>query len=368
MKKLIAVLAMVALVSGAAFAQFGGAVFGGVNLLESGTNAEGKDSINGSGGMSRLRVEGSGSSDDGAFGGWLRMEGASNYFRAPPSWASDQSPFAGMGVDMWGYAWWKPIDQFKLILGSNPDSFWGKDGYARWMFYQVAGDVGAADAGNAWGIFSNMFWGGFGGYGALMEITPIDILGLNIALPYIDMSGSEVADIFEAAKLQLNVNLDFGNIALTMDGLSDAGKLFVYFGLGAVENLDLAVGFGYNLNSSLAAAGAALKFGINDSFALKFRVGADLPGKDKSSNDEEKYLGLAVDVMPIIGVNDSMTAFVSLGLTVSGKDSDMEFHFNPYIQIGSEWGPSFWAGFRLWSSGNMKDMHWAVPVAINFAF
>ena len=349
MKKLIAVLAMVALISGVAFAQVGGAVFGGVRLLESGVNGEGKDSINGSGGMHRVRLAGSGASDDGTFGGFVRLDAETG----------DYGKFNS------AYAWWKPIEQFKLILGGDADSFWGKDGYSRWMFYQVAGDVGIANAGNAWGggygsnNFGDAFWGGIGTFGAFMEIKPIDILGINIGLPYMDKSGSEVADIFEAAKLQLNVNLDFGNIAITMDGLSDAGKLFVYFGLGAVENLDLAIGFSFDLGSEVPAIAAALKYGISDSFALKFRAGATLADKNTQ---------ILADVMPIIGINDSMTAFVSAGIAMTNDAKDMEFHFNPYIQVGSEWGPSFWAGFRLWSTGNMKDMHWAVPIAINYAF
>lgn len=350
MKKLIAVLAMAALVSGAAFAQVGGAVFGGVNLLESGTNADGDDVINGSGSLKRARIEGSGATDDGTFGGMVRLD-AGNLDSA--------------------FAWWKPIDQFKLTIGNFSDGFWGKDGYSRWMFYQVAGDVGMANAGNAWGggygtnNFGDAFWGGFGGGGVYMEIKPIEILGINIALPYIDMAGKEVADIFEAGKIQVDVNLDFGNIALSVDGLSDAGKLYVYFGLGAVENLDLAIGFSFDLGSEVPAFGAALKYGFSDSFALKFRAGATLAEEAADGSGGTQVLA---DVMPIIGINDSMTAFISAGIAMYGKDSNMEFHFNPYIQIGSEWGPSFWAGFRLWSTGNMENIHWSVPIAINYAF
>jgi len=341
MKKLIAVLAIVCLISGVAFAQIGGTVFGGANLLAS----DGDDTFAG-GGMSRLRFDGSGESEDGKYGGYLRLEMA--------HWSGD---FQGAG-----FAWWKPIDQFKLRIGSNGgDNFWGKEGFGAWMFYQVAGDVGIAEAGNAWGggyaenNARGAFFGGFDN-GIMLEITPLEMLAINIGIPF---DGAEVADFYQASVLQIDVNLDFGNIALTMNGLNDKGKLFVFFGLGAIENLNLAVGFGYDLGTEVAEIGLAAKYGFSDSFALKFRAAAALI---------EKNTQIFADIMPIIGISDTMTAFVSIGLSMYNDAKDMDFHFNPYIQIGEEWGPSFWAGFKLASSGNMDKFGWSIPIGINFSF
>jgi len=359
MKKLIAVLAIVCLISGVAFAQIGGTVFGGVNLVEN----DG-DNTTASGAMSRLRFDGSGEAENGKYGGYIR---ANAFATEVPQGTLTGKPWEGNALtllDVWGYAWWKPVDQFMLRIGSNGgDNFWGKEGVAAWGFYQVAGDVGVANAGNAWGggygenVTRGAFFGGFDN-GLMMEIKPIDILAINIGVPFA-ANGSEVADFYQASALQIDVNLDFGNIALTMNGLNDKGKLFVFFGLGAVENLNLAVGFGYDLGTEVAEIGLAAKYGFSDSFALKFRLAAALVEKDTQ---------IIADIMPIIGINETMTAFVSAGIAMTNDAKDMDFHFNPYIQIGEEWGPSFWAGFKLSSTGNMDKFVWSIPIAINFAF
>jgi len=347
MKKLIAVLAIVCLISGVAFAQIGATIHGGAFLM-----ANDGDDIVAGGSMSRVRLDGSGESEDGKYGGYLRAQ----------------------ADDFWGFAWWKPIDQFMIRIGSNGgDNFWGKEGVTGWGFYQVAGDVGVAQAGNVWGggylyyadsdpavKYRDIFFGGWDN-GIMLEIKPIDILAINIGLPFAK-SGAEVADFYQASTLQIDVNLDFGNIALTVEGLNDKAKIYFYFGLGAIENLSLDVGFSYDLGTELAAAGLGAKYSFSDSFALKFRAAASF-GSKKTAYEK---VGLLVDAMPIIGISDAMTAFVSLGLSM--YDDQMNFHFNPYLQIGEEWGPSFWVGFQLFSTNNMKDMNWGIPIGINFSF
>jgi len=355
LKKLIVLSVIFALVAGGAFAaDVSGHVIGDVTLLGSDTSDATDGVISGSGGMGRIRLEASGGDDEGTFGGWLRI----------------QDGFSGN-------VWWKPIDQFLLRIGGNGgDGYWGKDGVTRWMFYQTVSDTQVADNGhNAWGgadwssnktgtNFGDAFFGGWDG-GLMMEIKPIDILGINIGLPY--FGGGEVADIFKAAKIQLDVNLDFGNIAVTFDGAND-GKVFAFVGIAAIENVDLHLGLGYAFaEGSPISVGLGTKIGISDSFNLKARVMASLAGDDEATR-------ILFDVLPYFGINDSMTVFVSLGLQMvmpSEGDSLMGFHFNPYLQVGSEWGPKFLAGIKVVQECVPSDdayIKWSIPIAINVGF
>jgi len=348
MKKLIAVLALAALISGAAFAQISvsGHVIGSAILAQ----GDGGDVTMG-GGMNRLRLEASGATDDGVFGGWLRIEGAE--------------------PEIQGYAFWRPISQLTLRIGKFSDCFWGKDGHGRWMFYQTASDTSIVNVGNAWGggysgwpnVMSRSFYGGFE-EGLMLEIRPVEFIGINIGIPV--FVGAEIVDSLLATHFQVDLNLDFGNIAITAAGFDYAAgaELHAYFALTAVDNLDLAVGFGMQVatdtDTFTPAIGLAMKLGLGDMFALKFRTQVYLRSGDPM---------MLFDVLPIISISNNLTAFVSAGLTIDSIENSMiDFHVNPYIQIGSEWGPSFWAGVRLWSTGGFDTIHWAIPLAIGFAF
>jgi hypothetical protein len=295
MKKLIAISVVFALAAGAVFAvDLGGGVIGTVNFLEGSTAKDGNDEaypLSAGGSMNRFRLEGSGENDDGTFGGWIRAEGADASF--------------------FGNAWWKPIDQFKLMIGSNGgDGFYGKEGVTGWGFYQTASDTGVVNAGNAWGggygpvVFRSAFYGGFGTNALHLTISPVEIVDINIAVPFWDgiaynkdsNPGGKASSIFKRTVAQLDFKLDFGNIALTYVGAgntlkitelewdedfdpsdptsypdpaddpdfdiadpntwpgikkpgydADAPTIFAYFGLTAVENLGIDFGIGFPL-------------------------------------------------------------------------------------------------------------------------
>jgi opacity protein-like surface antigen len=356
MKKLIAISVMFALVVAGVFAaDVSGEVIGTFKVA----NQDGDgDTMAADGTMNRMRIEASGENDDGTFGAWIRLQ---------------EEDYNARAVAL---AWWKPIPQFKLTLGGNPDGHWGLEGYSGWMFYQRATDMGVtfegeslwgyslgggAPTGSGFGIatsFRQAFYEGFGG-GLMLDIAPMDMLGINIGVPF---SGIELADAYQKAVIQVNLNLDFGNIGLTFDmGASNGdGKVFVYFGLGAVENLSLDIGFGYGLGDGaydVAHIGVALKYGFSDSFALKFRALASLFDDD---------IGILVDVMPVIGINENMTACISVGAANRGDVTN--FHFNPFLWIGQEWGPSFWAGIKVWTVDNGDSINWSIPIGIGVGF
>ena len=213
MKRLIVISVIFALVAGAAFAEInvGGGVFGKVDVLQGTSQKELKidkagngfketdalttNGIFSGGEMKRVRLDGSGQNDEGTFGGYIRLE---------------QGSFDGN-------AWWKPIDQFKLLIGGNGgDGFFNKDGVARWGFYQGAGDIGVASEGWA---FGSSFYGGFAGptKGAILTITPLEALEINIGIPFFLKKRAE--EVFKRTEAQVAYSIDgIGQFAVTYQG------------------------------------------------------------------------------------------------------------------------------------------------------
>jgi len=431
MKKLIAISVVFALAAGVAFAvDVSGNVIGTVNFLEGNSGKQANDDANpigASASMNRIRIEGSGENDDGTFGGWVRFQ---------PDWGF-QGPDQGKASQAWGYAWWKPIDVLKLGIGGNPDGFYGKEGVTGWMFYQMVSDTGVVNAGNVWGggygpvIFRNAFYGGFGDAALHLTISPAEIVDINIAVPFWANNGDNLPEgkaayIFKRTNAQLDFKLDFGNIALTYVGnenklgfdmdekdpykMADAspGTIFAYFGLTSIENLGLDVGLGFPLpvtndddedititRNSPIAFGVGVKYVAGD-FGVKARVVASFAGSVKIDADgapdplNDPFL-LTADVLPFYNVSESLRIFFSAGLGMTGAteknedwgiaeagDSVVAWHINPYVEVGNEWGPTFYAGLRIWSDGVKGTdaagkeiaaiVNWAVPIAIGISF
>ena len=378
MKKIIAISVMFVLLTGAAFAaDVSGSVIGTVNVL---TGDNGDDSkVTSSAGLDRVRVEASGSSD--SFGGWVRLDPASLEIKEDEGEVNFSSGVAGN-------VWWKPVDELKILIGGNPDGFWGKEGVSGWMFYQTAYDTGVTvDGANVWGgdniygqglKYRNAFYRGFGDNGLLLEIRPADIATINIALPV--FAGGETADVFKHLVAQVDLHLDFGNIAITYEGEGsyiqggntgwvggDGATIFAYFG-GSFGPLALDVGLGYELVGESKfknpiAIGLGAKY-ATDSFGVKFRAVTSLAGDDKATK-------ILTDVLPYFVLGDKLRAFVSFGLGMTmpeAGDSVMDWHFNPYVEVGEEWGAKFLAGIKVQSGGNGESIGWAVPIALSIGF
>jgi hypothetical protein len=185
----------------------------------------------------------------------------------------------------------------------------------------------------------------------------------------------------------------------------DPAKIYAYFGLSAIENLgiDVGLGFGFPINDSEAktvysapvAAGVGVKFD-KDAFGVKFRAVADFGGQKKTEGIDpvKDPFRVTADLLPYFALNDNFTIFLGLGLglgipTDADKDrfklaynKDLKpyvgFHINPYIQVGPEWGPSFWLGFKLWATGKKWEdqadpdgknhIRWDVPIALQISF
>jgi len=361
MKKLIVIAVVFALVAGAAFAvDLGGTVFGHVNVMKGSTEEDSK--VLAGGGMDRVRIDGSGEAGEGKFGGYIRLD---------------------KGDDTSALAWWKPIDQFKLTIGKNGDGIWAKEGVTGWGFNQMPNDSGIAINPGIWfGSWDDSVYSGgfkplnsrytfFEGYtdnSAALEIKPLDMLGINIAIPFIAMDDGELEDVLKATIAQLDLNFDFGNIALTYVGkgtsdnnrsvtnFGDAGAIFLYFG-GSFGDLGLDIAFAYHMADDADVAVPPLGFGLglkyaSDAFGIKFKATAALGG-DKGYKD---LTFVNISVLPYFAINDNISAFLNAGLGMaSGKDDTFTgFFINPYLRVGAEWGPTFYFGIQL-SSDLSKD-------------
>jgi len=390
MKKIIAISVMFVLLTGAVFAaDIGVTVIGSVDVVKSDTSDETDGKISSTGDMNRIRLSASGTNDDGTFGGWF--------------WTNPGDGWAG-------YAFWKPIDQLRLLIGSFPDGLYGKEGVTGWSYGQMVTDtnVGGGQGDHVWGggvlglNTRQAFFGGYGEGGLMFEITPTEMVAVNIALPVFDGGKpdakdkfpNEMANVFASAMAQLSLNFDFGNIAITYKGkasyydywspTNDTSVVLAYFG-GNFGDISLDVGIGYMLKGEddwtpPITAGIGLKYSA-DSFAVKFRAIASLAGKD--GNDNSSPTIFFADVLPLFKLSDSMRVGVSVGfgmLMPDEGDSVSAFHFNPFIEIGQEWGPAFYAGLRVEKSG-MTDMggysapdpdndtiSWSVPIGLIVSF
>jgi len=402
MKKLIAVLAIVCLISGVAFAQVSGAVIGTFDALTGSTAKDAADKtadLGAGGSMNRIRIEASGTTEEGNFGAWFRYEGQG-----------------------FGYAWWKPMDMLLLRIGNNGyDGFNGKDGVTRWGFYQTISDTGVSFGGdNAWGDtiydislggstyaalnFTSAFFGGYGGSNAFMiEFSPMEMLGINISLPF---ANGKLEDLYKQLTAQVNLNLAFGNIAITYaGGAADAvedwqgniafnsGTIYAYFGIPINDNFSLDVGLGYGMEYKVEniiytrpiSAGIGLKY-ATDSFGVKLRAMGSFAGSAKQdvsgATAVDIPMGILVDVLPYFNLSESMTVFISAGIgffdeykagSIKIADSVFGWHINPMLQVGSEWGPKFLAGVKIWSPGTKDDkkndyINFAIPLAISVGF
>jgi hypothetical protein len=131
------------------------------------------------------------------------------------------------------------------------------------------------------------------------------------------------------------------------------------------------------------AFGVAAKYNISDAFGLKARVLAEFMGSQKVdaggiSVTAKQPFEMIFELLPFFSVSDSVTIFADLGMNFLGAEdipgvdtkSTLGWHFNPYVQVGNEWGPSFFAGIKLWSDGSEWDkdkklINWAVPIALS---
>jgi len=293
------------------------------------------------------------------------------------------------------------------------------------MFNQMPYDAGIAQNpgiwyGGGWGstpyvggpFMHNryVFYEGWADWGAGVEITPNEMIGINVSIPYHVGSGHEgdpsssnletpndAAFVYRAAQAQIDLKFDFGNIAISYDGgyrnttaVDSTGAIYVYAGLNVIENLGIDIGFSYHLKGNedwgQVDEGLPIGFGVGlkfttDSFGIKFRTTVALAGDEDGLGGDAVYINSSV--LPYYVISDNLAVFGNIGVGMvmpgHGADNVLGWYFNPYLRVGAEWGPSFYAGINVKSNGlgdeyadgknnGKKIIDWSVPIALVVSF
>jgi hypothetical protein len=378
-KKLIAISVVFALVAGAAFAvDLGGTVIAGVKVVSKDAGSinsggtlvpAGDMGLFTGGSIGRLRLEGSGEAEIGigTIGGWLRFD-----------------PFGGVDLGIGGAnfvsgkAWWQPIEQLRIQLGHNADGEFDTSHIGRYGFYAQANELGLVNSDGNWGgtSFDTGVFGGYSGFNFALIITPMDGLSINVALPWNKTAGvdTQPAATFKQAFFQANYNADFGAVHVTYQGVNDGrvnGKIWgsVYLG-SLVEGLGLELGVGFVAHAAnpsykdpLSIALAA-KYDVSEQFGVKLRTIFAI------TDDSNNKIQMRVDLLPYYAINENVTAYFDAGIYLPAK-KNMIWHINPYVRIGSEWGPGFYVGFALNNGSTDESPGYAAPIkspdGINFS-
>jgi hypothetical protein len=417
MKKFLFGVFALSLVATSAFAEFniGAYVFGNWTVL-SGVSEDKTTTTGGvttydqtknelkSGFSYNGRITASGQTEDGKFGGVVRVNAA-------PVW---YSPAA------YAYGWWKPLDILKFQIGRNPDGDYSVANIVAWGFTAGAGDViNALKANN----LANAFFDGFGGQGVSLAVTPTEGLGIKLWVPvsgdfinpsakeghtsggdYMDFGAQltyDIAGIGTAAvtyqggtgladkdPLTGLLKAAEGSYAHSVTKYGDPGMIYASFLLTAVENLQVNFGVRYALPISIGSkdypnydnngVGTGTKIQINEPIqiglgaqydmgdfgvkaALNFSFLGDIANGGKDGDPDKLYDAEPIPyqfnfaVLPYYNLG-ILKAFLSAGLNLvtDQENSDKQnvypltvgWYVNPYIQKSMGSG-SFYAGFSL---------------------
>jgi hypothetical protein len=386
MKKLIAIAVVFALAAGAVFAADVGATVDGLINVVQGDNEENAEAM-ASGKMNNIRLQASGQNEEGTFGGWLRVDAINTELDQGTLTGHNWEKNAVRYFNAFGNVWWKPIEQLKFLIGGNPDGLFDTGIVSQWGFYQVAGDL-TGEHGNAWGggneggfigpNYRDAFFGGWDKEGAVITLTPIDGLEVNLAIPFISELRDDInavesprrgEDVYKKMVVKAAYNIDgIGKFALTWDGRKydfsgasgeafgawgwDAdgdgkvdyqrkklGQLYGYFELTSIENLSVELGLGlpffqksvynnaipggddamvspFEMYVGLGAGYSAGAFGVKARLLMGFGSYTS-SDTDVLKNGQDAFK-MMFDLMPYYAINDTLTAHLSFGMGFKG--------------------------------------------------
>jgi hypothetical protein len=393
-KKLVAVLMMLALVAGGAFAlnvSWGGEVATGVRLAQG--NNDDDSEVVGQGFQNRVRLQATATRDTGigTFGAFARWQGRLG------------APVPGDGYAVHGNAWWRPMDMFRIGAGNEIGFFTG--GLGRQGFFQAVPfnylELSAAGA-----IHHNVPFSGDMGSGFAFELLPMDgMIEIGVGIPYHFENNEEVADLFQGIHARMRVNLDFGRLGFAYRGNRiregehfGAHAIYGYFHSNTlVPGLGLDIGVRYGIGgdepllgiSPEAAAvtgddhlalGLGVNFNVTDEFGIRFRGTAGFHMGDTADAIGPR---MGFELQPFFRVtSDILFAFnAGVGMDMAGGNAtagndnvNIRWAVNPYLRMSTAGNASFQFGFHAWgnSGGHADDaenvMNWRIPIGFVVGF
>jgi len=404
MKKVIAILAVSAMVTTAAFAQasVAGTVQTRLNVVQGNLSDDNDLTMGGLVGTAWLQL--SGANADGTLGGLWRLRNQDIVRQ------TDGGPWFHRA-----FVWWRPIEQMRIWLGIDDDGIFGTDALAGWDFHQGDNDY---MFNHDWSFWRRVFPGTWTSFGLALSFSNfgVDGLAINFILPTGQRGhpGATSGAITDTRTIQ---QMLAGFRLHTTYALPGIGTLqFVYNAPGGIMNIwdsnwgDLrayspewgdATNFGQVGLSLLMTGldfgnlifggaviipdsdhdldlhlGAALHMAnIADIMGLRFRIGAHINAAS-GSNDF-----LTGNIMPIFALGPGSLMFdIGLSMVLPDGDFDAENHLGwsvkPVYRLPLAQG-SFQIGLQLRSGvaqgGNASviagnDVHIRIPMALTFSF
>jgi len=384
LKKLIVIMAVLALVAGTAFAQatFGGQLQLGIDLLK-GSN------------VGDVPVKSGASYSDGP------------YHEAKYSVVFGDGKANGRLVllakgDYWGWLKWRPNEHVQLKLGKDGDGEFGFPQIVGWGFTgEAKNSVAAVNDYN--GRLSMKNRGGTGGYGGfdgsagfsfIAAFWPVDMLQVYIGFPGID-NEAEITE--RLAKAHLGLKFDIEEVGTIRFAAVGAGALAKDAPAGSAGTLHLTFysnklvqGFAFEVgtqiplpynddNDNMIQSPLDAGFGINltstDPFSLKVRANANFGGKNAAGVESDPVIGIGV--LPSYKL-PKMTIFFHAGLGYMITDNEnimsLDWFINPYIWVPMG-GMRMWVGIQVINAYNPANsasqkgqIDWKLPFGFNFYF
>jgi len=389
MKKIIAISVMFALIAGAAFADssVGGTVENFMYVFEGSTADGAKAMMEGSNGHP--------GTPDGTTD-WLSKKGPGQTGYIVIKGQNDEGTFGGLvranaygGKYGWrNFAWWKPIPQLKLFLGSDGDGLFGTDPLVSWGYHQGReGFIATHD----WGFWRGIWMGNWDGYGLAISVYPTEGVELNLALDPgddpvlvsgvipkgIQFNGSYVLQgtgkIFFTYK-----GAGFGNSGnINNEDLKDNGAIALSFLVTALDGIQIHPAFSTTLFDVKGTAKNPLNIGLaatynSDAVNVKFRSAFILNGTSPSSAGAEGQQLIHVGIMPWFAL-DGLNVFISFDLVMKtaakGAEAQTSFELAPYVRVPAG-GGLFQAGLKIQNDGAKPKATttYSVPVAFVYSF
>ena len=416
MKKLIAVLAVSAIVTTVAFAQVAvsGTVETRLNLLHPNLGDEDTDMTIG-GTMGAAQIQLAGTNADGTLGGLFRLRNT-DIVRADP-WFHRV------------FVWWRPIQPMRIWLGIDQDGMFDTAHFAGWGFHQGDNDY---MFNHHWDFWRRIFPGNWDSFGLALSFTNfgVDGLALNLILPTGGLNWPQATNTQVTRRLPIQEMLAGFRFHGTY-ALPGVGTLqFVYNAPGGIMNIDdplsgdphctvalnqVQTTWGDATNMGQAGLSfllTALDFGnilfggaviIPDSdrfmdahvglaldmpslvpglMGLRFRAGANISG------DNYRPIFIHGNVMPVVALGPGSFMFdIGLSMEVGGLDGDRQsLDFDAERDLGWSVKPvyrlpvasgAFSIGLHISSGVTMggqagltrnNDIRLNIPMLLRFAF
>jgi len=360
MKKLIAILAVSAMVTTAVFAQatLSGTIETRFNLFRGNFNDDYGHTLGGSIGTAHIQF--AGSNADGTLGAVFR-------FRNQDAFGYSTGSDGGARFHR-AFVWWRPVDMFRLLVGVDPDGMFDTTQIAGWAFHQGNNDY---MFNHAWGFWRDVFPGNWDHFGmAFSFFNIVDGLNVNLVLPtgrtgtdghrteWITrqvtieqiLAGFRFHSTFAVpgmGLLQFTYNAPGGHVwnraPTTWEDAPDFGQLGLSFLLNGLDFGDFLIGGAVVIprdddDLGLHVGAAVTVPGIADLFELRARVGVEVPIGDSNtwfgpggSFARGRIVG---NIMPVVPLGPGSLMF-DLGMTAAfpatGEDFDAEDHLGWFV-------------------------------------